>query len=547
MNHFLKFLRDESGPNNFRIVAMAIFAGVVNGLLVSVIVTAAEKSASGGSDLQYLAFFMLCFGAFLFSRHFVLVQTNRLTEEIVTKIRLKIIDKIRRSDLLLFERVGKVRIASALSHDTMTLSECASMLASALSSAIMLIVAVAYIAFLSRTAFILTMLSIGAGVVYYQMSRKSIDMDLRASTQKEHEFLSLLGHLLDGFKEVKMHEERNEDLYENHICTTAYCGQQLKTRAGEGFAKISVFSQAFFYALIGVILFILPTLQKDDTGVVVQIASVILFIIGPLTDLVGSAPSLMRANVAVANIQELEDALNANSVFEPGVKDLSVLSHVPEMEEIACDEVTFRYNDLNGESFSIGPISLRIPAKEILFIVGGNGSGKSTFIKVLAGLYPPASGRLTMNGHAISPTNLIQYRSLFSTVFTDFHLFDRPYGLAGEAESHLDDLLRTFKIWDKTSLRHGIFSSTDLSTGQKKRLALAISLLERRPVMLFDEIAADQDPEFRKYLYEVILKELQKQNKTLIVITHDDSYFHLADRVLKMEYGQIVSEQMRGA
>ena len=90
-----------------------------------------------------------------------------------------------------------------------------------------------------------------------------------------------------------------------------------------------------------------------------------------------------------------------------------------------------------------------------------------------------------------------------------------------------------------------MLSTTQLSQGQRKRLALLTAYLEDRSIYLFDEWAAEQDPEFRAHFYEELLPQLKAKGKTLLVATHDDRYFDLADMVVKMELGRLVSAQRR--
>jgi putative ATP-binding cassette transporter len=183
---------------------------------------------------------------------------------------------------------------------------------------------------------------------------------------------------------------------------------------------------------------------------------------------------------------------------------------------------------------------LEIKKGEMVFIVGGNGSGKSTFLKMLTGLYYPSAGSVDLNHEPIDRSEYASYRELFSIIFTDFHLFDKLYGLSNIEDKQVKALLRLMQLEKKTQYRENEFTHLDLSTGQKKRLAFIAALLENKPIYILDELAADQDPQFRKYFYEVMLPDLKQQGKTIIAVTHDDHYFHVADRVLKMEYGQLV-------
>ena len=144
-----------------------------------------------------------------------------------------------------------------------------------------------------------------------------------------------------------------------------------------------------------------------------------------------------------------------------------------------------------------------------------------------------------MDDHKIEPHNLSHYRNIFSPIFTDFHLFDRLYGLPSVDQQRAQDLLDEMKLSDVTGIVDGRITKRDLSTGQRKRLAMIVATLEDKPVYILDEVAADQDPHFRKYYYEEYLPYLKKQNKAVIAITHDDNYFHTADRVMKMEYGSL--------
>ncbi|MCX6635946.1 MAG: ATP-binding cassette domain-containing protein, partial [Acidobacteria bacterium] len=177
---------------------------------------------------------------------------------------------------------------------------------------------------------------------------------------------------------------------------------------------------------------------------------------------------------------------------------------------------------------------------------GGNGSGKTTLLKLFTALYQPMQGCIRVDGSEITAANVQSYRNLFSAIFSDFHLFDKLHGLRDIAPERVDDLLRRMDISQKTAFRDGRFSNILLSTGQRKRLALVVSYLEDKPVYVFDEVAADQDPRFRGYFYETLLPELKRAGKTVVVVTHDDRYFHVADRVLGMDYGKL-NDRAKGA
>jgi putative pyoverdin transport system ATP-binding/permease protein len=190
--------------------------------------------------------------------------------------------------------------------------------------------------------------------------------------------------------------------------------------------------------------------------------------------------------------------------------------------------------------FKLGPIDLSLQPGELLFIIGGNGSGKSTLAKLITGLYSPESGAIELNGKPVTQDNIEWYRQHFSAVFSDFYLFDSYLGIDRDTlDQEVTGYLKQLQLSHKVSVKDGALSTTSLSQGQRKRLALLETYLEDRPIYVFDEWASDQEPRFRELFYKEMLFKLKQENKIVIVITHDDRYFHLADHVIKLDYGKI--------
>ena len=554
---FLRLLWNESRQECIRIIVVDLFSGLLNAALAAIIIFSAGAAASAARDENtrrsylaylytdhvaqtsfYLVLFVIAIVAFLLSHRFVLIHTGALAERIVSKTRIRIIDKIRQSNLLLYERVGKSHIYSALQQSTMTLSTSAGQIAAGFSAAIMLFFTIGYIAFLSLPAFVLTLIAISAGVLIYMRRSKALTEQTEKSTAKEREFLRCLDHFLEGFKEVKLHEPRSQDLYENYLAKTVQEAEDVKNQTTRYFVQISLFGQVFFYVLLAIVIFILPSYSPKESANIVTIAALVLFIMGPLGDVVGAFPFILRSNAAVGNIEALEAALDEAagrvSLVELAVSRKAISS----FREIECRAVTFAYDEaVARDTFQLGPFDLTINAQEILFLVGGNGSGKSTLLKVLTGLYPPKSGTILWDGRQVTAHNLPSYRSLFSTIFTDFHLFDRLYGLGEVDPRRIEALLSEMELSEFVSIVGGQFTTTSLSTGQKKRLALIVALLEQRPILVFDEVGADQDPRFREKYYKEILQELKEQGRTVIAATHDEQYFGCADRIFEMDFG----------
>lgn len=213
-------------------------------------------------------------------------------------------------------------------------------------------------------------------------------------------------------------------------------------------------------------------------------------------------------------------------------------------EHLELLNVVHSYRHEKDDShFVLGPISLRFRPGELVFIVGGNGSGKSTLAKIITGLYPPEAGQIRLDGQLITDKNRDDYRQLFSAVFVDFYLFDNLLGLGfGNLDEQAGHYLEQLHLSQKVKVKNGALSTTAVSQGQRKRLALLTAYLENRPFYLFDEWAADQDPHFKNVFYTQLLPELKARGKTVVVISHDEKYFHAADRIIKLDYGKLVNE-----
>jgi putative ATP-binding cassette transporter len=302
-------------------------------------------------------------------------------------------------------------------------------------------------------------------------------------------------------------------------------------------------SQISMYVLLGAVVFVAPTLSNSLGGSSISKATTaLLFVVGACFGLVQSIPILLNANAAASRIEELETTLRA-----AGSTELKEITIPKRFEKIEMRDITFRYVDkFSDAAFKIGPIDFTLQPGELVFITGGNGSGKSTFLRVLSGLYPPNSGEITLDGVRIDDHNRDTYRALMSAIFFDYHLFQRLYGIPREQSGELQRLLAQFRLSDKTGLVDGEFRTLDLSGGQRRRLALIVSLLEKRPILLLDEWTAEQDPEFRRKFYDELLPDLMAAGATIVVITHDDRYLDeltLRARRVRMDEGRIVEQR----
>jgi putative ATP-binding cassette transporter len=289
------------------------------------------------------------------------------------------------------------------------------------------------------------------------------------------------------------------------------------------------------FVLIALMVFVAPLIAADFHKVVVPATIAALYLVGPLATLAQITPLVGEAEQALSHIETLSERLRPED-RESAAQAVALV----QPREIALRKAVFSYRNANGEPvFTIGPISARFRAGSITFVTGGNGSGKSTLLKALTGLFPLDGGELLLDGKVVDPQRPQPYRNLISAVFTDYHLSRRLYGIEDPSPERKRTLLDELGLGGKTDIKDGVFTNIDLSTGQRKRLAFLVAELEDKPVIVLDELAADQDPPMRREFYEKILPSLKARGKIVICATHDDRWFHLADRVYRLDEGRL--------
>lgn len=532
----LDFIRKESDAPKGRILLMAAISGLSNGLLLALINLGAEHVWNESIEVHLFIMYFTAFVLFIYTQKYSLSQAILALEAAIRKVRVRIADKVRRTEVLFIEHIGRNEIYSKLTQESNVISQSAIVIVSSAQSSLVLLFSLLYIAWLSPLSFFIITVTLVLLTLRYLSINKEVSAGFQSASLKETDFFNSLSQILEGFKEIKINHHKSDDLF-HQIETISVETEQLKAQAGIQSITIFVYNRTALYLLLALLVFIVPLYTSTQTPIIFKITAATLFIIAPLNLVVFGLPMLARANVALKNLYDLEAKLDA-AVTKNHYSDSETIE---KFQMIQLSQVVFHYFDEeNKPMFSIGPLSWTLHRGELLFIVGGNGSGKSTLLKLLTGLYYPKQGHLYVDGEEIDEITYQGYRELFSIIFTDFHLFDRLYGLRTEVDKRrVKELLRLMKLEKKTKYMDGKFTHLDLSTGQRKRLAFLIAVLENKPIYVFDELVADQDPEFRKTFYEIILPDLKKQGKTIVMATHDEKYFHTADHVLKMEEGQL--------
>lgn len=464
-------------------------------------------------------------------------------EEAIDRLRMQLIDRLRHADLWRLEHFGQSRLFGNITQSCKVISANSQYLAQAVRSVVLIATILLYIAAVSLVAFgLLAALLIVASIAYYRLDRSLDERQVELADQ-EGKLFECVSDLFDGFKEQRLNSARSRALGE------VFCGLSGDTVAVRSEVhrhtwQLFGFGKTTFNLMLGLVVFVVPVYSPSVSAELVKISAAVLFLMTPIFGLMQSLNVLRASEAAAGRMMALEGELT--TLAEPGSGGPS--EPVPfDFKEIRMEGIEFSFPAPTGERpFSLGPLDVSIRRGETIFVTGGNGSGKSTFIKLLTGLYHPEQGRLTIDGLEISPARLADYRALAAPVFSDFHLFSRLYGLGDLDRIAAEDLLRWMEMESTTGFKEDRFTRADLSTGQRKRLALIAALLEAKPILILDEWAADQDSHFRKKFYREVLPELRRRGMTIIAVTHDDRYFDAADRRLHLEEGRLTERPKEG-
>ena len=454
-------------------------------------------------------------------------------------LRRDLVRKILAVPLRQLEEIGAPRLMVALTEDVLTLTEAMLIIPAFAVNIAILICGAIYLAWLSWTVLLAVAVFVVLGAIGYRIMIRAGFKQLFLARDEQDRLYKHFRELTEGIKELKLHRERRGVFLSQsiHGCTENY--KRRAIGAEKRFIIAHNWRDLLFFTVVGSILFFVPKVDHVSQQAMVGYVVAMLYMMGPLSGVLSSLSVFGRASAALRKIDQLGVTLAASASDECPITQATTSS--PAFEHLELIDITHTYHrEKEDSSFTLGPIRLSFLPGELVYLVGGNGSGKSSLAKIITGLYTPKSGTIRLNGRTITDAQRDEYRQLFSAVFADFYLFDNLLGApTPELDAQAREYLSLLHLDHKVKVKDGMLSTTQLSQGQRKRLALLNAYLEDRPFYLFDEWASDQDPLFKDIFYTQLLPDLKSRNKTVLVITHDDRYFHLADRVIKLDYGQI--------
>jgi ATP-binding cassette subfamily B protein len=270
--------------------------------------------------------------------------------------------------------------------------------------------------------------------------------------------------------------------------------------------------------------------------------------LGYLRDLLGNLAGLYEGNLFLSNLFDFLD-IKPSVIDPPEPKPFPS----PLLDGIVFDHVSFGYP--SGNSEALVDISLSLRQGEILALVGENGSGKTTMVKLLCRLYDPDSGMITIDKIPLTDFRVAELRGNISVVFQDYvryHLTaaqnislgdirrspDRSAIREAAITAGVDSLIADLPDGYNTVLGRWFKGGKELSTGEWQKIALARAFIRNAAIVILDEPTSAQDAESEQDVFNKF-RELAS-GKTAIVISHRFSTVRMADRIAVMHKGRII-------
>ena len=453
-----------------------------------------------------------------------------LGHQFVYKLRTQLVKQILDTPVAQVDNLGSARLMASLSTDIQALTTAFVRMPELVQGIILAVAVSLYLGSLSWPLLLIIMLWIALTIWISTLLVKHVYQNLTHIRDINDALYQDYQSVIEGRKELALNQQRAKQLYTQDLVGHAKAYKKTIIKADTYHLSAVNWSNIMMFAAIGVI-FAVASYLGLSLGVATTFALTLLFMQSPILHAVGAYPTLQTAQVALDKIQSLQLAEYQPEFISPTANKA--------WQTLTLRNIDYQYS---SQDLILKQVNLTLNKGDVVFLIGSNGSGKSTLAKVLTGIFAPTSGEMTLDGRFITEANRTQYRQLFSAIFSDQHIFKQLIGKDGNAVDM--DLVQHWQhrlqLQNKVSIDGDKLSTDKLSQGQRKRLAMLTTVAEQKDILLLDEWAADQDPAFRRVFYQHLIPELKALGKTLFIISHDDSYFEHADRLLLMKQGKLV-------
>jgi putative ATP-binding cassette transporter len=490
------------------------------------------------SNIRMAGFFLVFCLLILVTRALSGIMLMRVSMDLTSSLRARLCDRIARAPYPVIEAFGQSKLRVAVTDDVRRIISGAEILPQLLVNGVMLIGIFGFLCYLNQYVFFFALKAILFGVITFQVPIYFARKDFRRSRQIYDALEQGIRGLIMGVKELQLDRGKRTKYFRDVLLKNERDLIGTEKRALTTMLAANSYGDLLFFFVIGIVAFVFTNYHSVSPEELAGVVLVLLYVTGPVGMILNAIP---RMSVAVVSLRKIEEIFG--ELPEAMTEDKPLTKR--DWQQISFRDVSYVHRtDEHHEGFAVGPVNLDIRKGEITFIIGGNGSGKSTLSKMLSLHYLPSAGSISFDSQKLDESCVDDFRQDVAAIYSDYYLFDR---LLCEYDEHKLEMaeryLWEFGLHQKVSIRDGMFSTTDLSDGQRKRLALVVSFVDDKKIYLFDEWAADQDPVFKKIFYTEIVPELKARGKAVVVVSHDDRYFHVADQVLIMEDGKVIERR----
>jgi putative ATP-binding cassette transporter len=523
----------------------AILLGIISGILCALFIVYLNKSVTVelglvNKNVKILMILALVIAGINMTSQLIL---NRIGQSSVYKLRMYLTKMILGLPLKRLEQIGSNKIIVVLTEDVANIANAINMLPSLLIYSITLIACLVYLCKLSLTLFLIWIaVAIVVSVLFQLLQIRAFNAFERGRDVSD-DIYKYFEAITFNAKEFKTNWTKRNEIYNLFLKNKLNDYQQYYLKGNNYYSYARSIGEGVYFLSLSTILLLPALLNIHQTS---SLLTLFMYMQTPLVIVMNALPIFARSLTSVKKVEQLGINLTETNVNT----DISIVDTIDKRPDpsihqsfsmLEIRDIEFSYNKSSDDTyFKVGPINMTFTPGSVTFLVGGNGSGKTTLAKIIAGLYKQENGHIVLDGGIIDDINRDKYRQLYSAVWFDFYLFEKIIGQGDtKSKSQIDDYLKRLNLDKKVTIENDTFSTLNLSQGQRKRLALLSALIEDRPFYIFDEWAADQDPNFKDIFYKEIIPELKRRKKTVLAISHDSQYFNCADRVVYLDYGHL--------
>jgi putative ATP-binding cassette transporter len=517
------------------LLLVAILSAVSGTFIIMVITAGVSEQNDEFMSLELGLAFVGLLLIYRYAQTLLLRKSARAIEEALHEQRVRVAVKVLQLDLSDLNQVSRTALLDGMARHYEAVSQATMPILSGFQNGILLLLVILDLFWQSFVTGVLTVIFVGLIIQYYLNREGELKTQMIGAARADASLRATAEDLVDGFKELRLSRPKQEAIHREIVELSGNVAR-CRTQGAAVISDLVILAGSTSYMLGAAVVFILPLISSVTGAELSKIVTTELFLLGPLGAMVRAAEPLSIARFSLSGIDAFEASLDQRG------KAAQVASPAPRtFERMQMDRVGYAHRrGVGEEGFAIRDVTFELSPGELVFVTGNNGSGKTTMLRVLTGLYPAGHGAISVDGRVISEATMESYRGLFSTVFSDFHTFRKPYGLDEAGLALFRQTAQDLDIADKLppDFEQG-YDPEAFSTGQRKRLALALAMADARPILVLDEWAADQDPGYRERFYRTILPRIKATGKAIIAVTHDERYFELADRRYHMEDGRL--------